>query len=469
MEGSPVLAAKTEIEGLVDRAAVAALRDASFAAGLSIALVDASGRIATGQHGFADLAAERPVTADTQFEIGSISKSFTSALLLQARDDGLVDLDQPVRRWLPWFEAGPWSEEITLRHLMSHTAGIVQGTEFSGDATFEVWSLRDTEVCVAPGSWFHYSNVGYKALGLVLERVHDRPYRDVLSERLLRPLGMTSSAPAITHQTRRRLAVGYEPFYDDRPPRREHGLVPATWVETATADGSIASTAQDMARWLYFLAHRGLSPSGDRVLSEQSVQEMLRPAAASDEELHGSSYGLGIWTVEIDGHRFAGHLGGMVGYFAAIALDLEERTGAVVLANGQGPWREVAFFALAARRAERTGGRTPTFSAPDPEPPAPPSAERPPSEWEPLVGHYRCHNPWLSNLRVYFRDGRLWLWFGAADVPTPEEPLTLLADGAFRVGSDERSPERLRFDTVVDGAALRATFSGCALYRTFTP
>jgi CubicO group peptidase (beta-lactamase class C family) len=450
-------------------AARQALGGASLAGGLQAALTRRSGGTTVAVAGLADRPARVPVEPATLFEIGSISKGFTCALLLRAQADGLVDLDRPVTDYLPWFEVRSRFAPITLRHLMTHTAGIIMGTEFSGDAQFEVWSLRNTEATARPGTFFHYSNLGYKALGLVLEAVHARPYPDLLRERLLEPLGMCRSEPAITHGIRRRLAVGYEPFYDDRPMRMADGPVQATWLETATADGSIASTAGDMSLWLRFLMNEGVAASGERLLSAASIAAMLTPFIASDDELHGSGYGLGMWTIEVDGHRYIGHGGGMVGYHAAVCCDLDEGLGAVVLANGLGPWRELTFHMLAVARAEGAGLPPPAFTPPSPEPPRPPPAEPPPPQWLPYVGHYRCHNPWLPNLRVCWRASGLRVEFPSGDVWAAELPLTPLGDGLFRVGADERSPERLRFDCVIDGVAVRAAYSGCALYRTFTP
>ncbi len=266
----------------VDRA----LRESSFAPGLSMALTDRDLVLSENSHGLADLAAARPVVASTLFEIGSISKGFTCALLLQARDEGLLDLDRPVTTYLPWFQVRSRFAPITIRHLMTHTAAIMSDLGSGADAAFDVWSLRDTDATAAPGSWFHYSNVGYKALGMVLQAVYQRPYQDILSERLLRPLGMTEAESAITHQTRRRLAVGYEPFYDDRPSRREDGLVPATWLETATADGSIAATARDMTAWLRLLMCGGIGPDGAQLIETRSVHEMLTPAIDAEERGH---------------------------------------------------------------------------------------------------------------------------------------------------------------------------------------
>ncbi|WP_406636806.1 serine hydrolase domain-containing protein [Amycolatopsis sp. WGS_07] len=428
------------------RACRSALHEQSFAAGLSMAVTGRDGILVSGAFGHADLAAARPATEDTLFQIGSISKGMTAALLLRARDAGLVDLDRPVTEYLPWFSVRSAHAPITLRHLMSHTAGIIEGTDFSGDSAFEVWALRDTEATTPPGTWFHYSNVGYKALGLVLEAVHRRPYQELLGD-FLAELGMSASAPAITHEVRARSAVGYEPRYDDRVPVLEDGLVPATWIETATADGSVVSTARDMTAWLRFLMSGG---------------SLARDLCTPEIQVEGEdcSYGLGVLMSEFDGRPHVWHTGGMIGYYAAIACDVDAGIGAVVLANGTGPWQETAVHLVAATR-----GGEPEFVVAERKRPAPPAPDDPPARWAEVVGHYRCHNPWLSNVHVYAHDDRLWVSVAGG----PPDELVPQPDGTFRVGTDERLPERLRFDTVLNGVAVRADYSGCSLYRTFTP
>lgn len=178
-------------------------------------------------YGLADLAAHAPVREDTLFEIGSISESFTSVVLMQLREEGIVDLHRPVVHYLPWFKVQSNYGPITLHHLMSHSVGIIGGMEFTGEARYEVWALRETTATAPPGTYYHYSNVGYKALGIILEDILQKPYGDIIQERILDPLGMTRTDPITTHETRKRLAVGYEAFYDDRPPPRERPLAPA--------------------------------------------------------------------------------------------------------------------------------------------------------------------------------------------------------------------------------------------------
>ncbi len=489
--------------------------------------------------GWADAAARRPLTPDLLFEIGSITKSFTAIALLQLGESGLVDLHAPVSRYLPWFYVLSPFEPITLHHLLTHTAGIIMGTDFTTEARYEVWALRESEATAPPGTYFHYSNVGYKALGLVLEELLGQDYGTILSERILESLGMTASVPLISHEVRQRLAVGHEFLYDDRPPHPSYPLVPATWLETASADGSIASTAEDMAAYVRMLLNRGVGPHG-RILSAASFDLLTRPVIAPDDGEHGAMYGYGLNIAQVDGHTVIGHDGGMIGYYASILADLDAGLGVVVLTNGPGKPLAIARPALALLRAAAEGRELSLPAEPDPRqvenaaeysgayrsaagsftlsaeggqlvmevggarvplerrgadcfyvahpafarfllyfgrrdgrvveafhgphsytngPPLP-AVDSPP-EWDAYPGHYRAHNPWFSNFYIVLRQGRLIL----IDPSGREHPLVPLGEGVFRVGEDERCPERLRLVTLIGGLASRLNLSGCDYYR----
>jgi len=284
---------------------------------------------------------------------------------------------------------------------------------------------------------------------------------------------MTSTVPAITNQARARLAVGYEPFFDDRPFSPGDRLAPAPWLETSTADGSLASTAEDMAAFLRMLLNRG-EGTGTRLISPESFRLITENVALRDDTRdYDYGYGLSLW--ESDGHAVVGHGGSMVGYVSSMHGDMDGGFGAVALANALVPGETVADivrYALVLMRAGLEG-------TPLPEPP--PSLEEPrasssspasveaeralPDGWAAYPGHYRANNPWLSNFRVVEHAGRLIL-----TIPTGEEmALAPMPDGAFREADDERSPERLRFDVIVGGKALRANLSGCHYYRVPTP
>jgi CubicO group peptidase (beta-lactamase class C family) len=124
--------------------------------GMAVAVTDRERLLRVSTYGFADVAAQTPVTPEMLFEIGSIGKSFTSIALLQLREEGRLDLHEPVTRYLPWFEVQSEYEPITLHHLMSHTGGIIMGADFPGEARYEVWALRETEATTTPGTYFHY-------------------------------------------------------------------------------------------------------------------------------------------------------------------------------------------------------------------------------------------------------------------------------------------------------------------------
>ena len=521
-------------------------REVMHIPGIAVAVTDRMRLLRVSTYGFADLVARTPVTPEVLFEIGSIGKSFTSICLLQLYEEGRVDLHRPVAQYLPWFEIRSPYGPITLHHLLSHTAAITHGPELPGEARCEVWALREAEATAPPGTYYHYSDSGYKTLGVVLEEVLGKPYGEIVQERILDPLGMSATVPVITNETRRRLAVGYEPFYDDRPPPPDRPLAPATWLEHAEGAGSIASTPEDMATYLRMLMNAGQGPSG-RILSEESFKLMIQRVIKAEEEGDGSfyGYGLGIW--DLDGHTVIGHGGGMVGYYSYMLADLDEGLGVIVLTNGPGDRsdEEIAWFALRLLRAaihrqdlppvppvdptrveeaaayagtyrgeERTftlvaegdrlllcrgeeritleqrgpdrfyvdhrdfdlfllrfgrekGEVVEALHGPDwyvNERYAGPTAFDRPQEWNAYVGHYRSHNPWLTNFRIVLRKGGLVLIYPSGD----EEPLTPLGGGVFRVGEDERSPERIRFQPVLNGQALRANLSCVDYCRTFT-
>jgi D-alanyl-D-alanine carboxypeptidase len=302
--------------------------------GLTLGVTDRDTTLTVRTYGLADLAAQRPVTPQTLFEIGSIGKSFTAVAILQLVDEGKIELDAPVTSYLPWLVIpgrdgdGP----VTVSHLLSHTSGIVTGIDATPEAAFQVWALRDLPTFSAPGERFHYSNVGYKLLGLVLEAVDGRSYPEIVRSRILEPLQMQETEPAITNEIRTRLAVGYEYLHDDRMGYAGAELAPATWVEAGTADGCLASTSSDICKFARFILRSGEGPSGP-LLSADAFARMTTAHARDDD---GGAYGYGLSIRELDGRRLIGHSGSMVGYRAGLETDPGAGLGVIVLQNGFG-------------------------------------------------------------------------------------------------------------------------------------
>ncbi len=522
---------------------VRVLMDFHGTPGLALAVTDRSGTLKVSAYGLADIGAKTPVLPGTLFEIGSIGKTFTAIAVMQAHERGLVDLNAPVTEYLPWFEIPSEFRAITLHHLLTHTAGLIEGTDFAPDGRAEVWGLRETEAGFAPGDHYYYSNVGYKVLGYVLAGVTGKSYGRVIAEGILGPAGMENTEPEILNRIRPRLARGYRRLYDDRPPHSSHPLVPAAWLETDTGDGSIASTAEDMAAFARLLLNRG-RVEGGAVLSEESFELLTGRHAHDRDEWY---YGYGICAYREDGVEYIAHGGDMPGYEASLWCDPDSGLAIVVLMTTPG-LRGLALPALqlvgaaaggrplpelpvppdparvdnaaeyegtyacgerSIRLAARAGGlvletsgrdvalesRGPDrFHVNDPQfeiyllsfvragdggavveavhgpdvyrrhDAAPESVPVFPAEWSAYPGHYRSHDPWLTNFRVVLRRGRLFIVFP----PGNEEPLHPLGPGRFREGDEEFSPERVGFDQVADGKALRAIRSGCCFYRFFT-
>lgn len=509
-----------------------------------MAITDRERLLHESYQGWSDIGARKPVARDTLFQIGSISKSFTSVALLRLSEKGLVDLNGPVEQYVPWFKTKSSHGTITLHHLMTHTAGLITGTEETLAAETEVLSLAETEMGAAPGEYFHYSNSGYKLLGLVLEAVTGKKASEAVMDYVVRPLGMSSTWTAIVNDLRERTAVGYVPFYDDRPLPNRGRLAPGPWIESDTADGSISSTAEDMAKYVRMLLNRGMGPRGP-IISEESFLKLVQKATRSDESSE-EYYGYGLCTIVSGGRTLIGHTGGMVGYVSEMSLDMNAGIGLIVMINAnievqniardvmrvlqltisgeplpelaefdplavQGAQEYAGCYLSSARRAEvstrgqrlflRMGGvecplepRTKdSFVADHPElrlfrlvferrggevvgmahgpewfvREGSPLAEPPesPASWQAYVGHYRSHNPWLSNFRVILRRGSLLLVYPSGE----EQPLVPLGEHLFRMGKDARSPERLQFRSFLNGRPFEAVLSGMSYYRSFTP
>ena len=404
------------------------------AVGLAVAVTDRRQTLYTAGLGYADLAARSPVTADTTFQIGSIGKSMTALALLQLVDARRLDLNAPLSTHLPWFAMPSRYGTITLQHVLSHTAGLPAGTDFTPAARYEGFALRDTEAAWEPGTRFHYSNTGYKLLGWLLEDITGQDYGSIIRERVLEPLGMAATDPVMTHQTRHRMATGYVPLHDDRPHRKDDTLIPATWMEYAVGDGSPASTAGDMARYTRLWLNEGRSEVGP-VVSPATYRLMTTPAinmSRGEDYEHDYGYGFGIISHQADGHHFVGHGGSTVGFRAIMMADQTDGLGVVILCSGfDVDTYEPARYALRVASAIRS-------RQPPPEPPAVPDVTRL-ADANRYTGDYVSQSTGAT-LSVRAEDGGLRL--NAGDTSARLEHID---GGAFCVPNDAFDPFALRF------------------------
>jgi CubicO group peptidase (beta-lactamase class C family) len=260
-----------------------------------------------------------PLDADSRFRIGSVTKTFTAVLVLQARDDGLLDLDDPIGRHLDV----PAHADTTIRRLLSHTAGLqrephgdVWDTLISPDAAGLLADLAKAERVLPVNRRYHYSNLGLAVLGQLVARLRGGTWASVLSERILDPLGLAATTVLPTEHA----AVGYlvDAYSDAAHPEVQFDL------GGAAPAAQLWSTAADMARWAAFLASPEIIDPGGAVLAAASVDEMRWPLTPVDEELWGEGFGLGLGLMPqppTASHRrvvHVGHGGAMPGFLAGV-------------------------------------------------------------------------------------------------------------------------------------------------------
>lgn len=278
-------------------------------------------------YGMADREAGVSVTAETVFDIGSITKQFTAAAILRLEMEGRLSVNDPVTRW---FDGVPEDKRtMTLHHLLTHSSGL-RG-DFGGDyAVAERDSLAGvilgSELLWAPGTRYEYSNAGYSLLGMVVEKASGMGYEAYLRERLWTPAGMTRTGYRGVRWDPRELAVGYA-----AGGRRTGTPVDQPWAPDGPwwnlrANGGVLSTVTDLFRW-----HRALE--GDAILSAEAKAKMWSPHVPEDEE--GSShygYGWAIMPTTRD-TRLIAHNGGNGIFFADFRRYVDEGVVLLVMSN----------------------------------------------------------------------------------------------------------------------------------------
>ncbi|CAN5858820.1 hypothetical protein BH23CHL8_BH23CHL8_18730 [soil metagenome] len=301
--------------------------------GLSVAVRMPSGATWTGVSGSAELTPRRAVTGQTVFAVASITKTFVAALVLQLAEEGRLDLDDTLDRFIP---DAPKASNVTLRQLLSHRSGIYnyfESPRYNRQVftdTERRWTYEDIMALVRrgyckAGECFHYSNTNYVLLGRVAEVVTERPLHKVLRARFFEPLGMKrtfyqpdDATPADAAHGHWRSATG---FIDHTGGAEVIPFMSAASV--AGPAGAIASTPEDLVRWAAALY-------GGEVLSPASLAEMM-------EFQPPLGYGLGTRIAIFDGHRAVGHGGSLRGFESVMWYFPGSRVAIAVTSN-RGLW-----------------------------------------------------------------------------------------------------------------------------------
>jgi CubicO group peptidase (beta-lactamase class C family) len=296
-------------------------------------------------HGVADIESKEPVTLDTVFRIGSITKTFTAIAVTRLCEQGLVDLDAPASTYLRSIQLVPAKASFrpaTVRHLLTHTAGIgywrrlsdvLQPGVGSGDRAGRSGAPRLAEyyrkglpVEVEPGTKWVYSNHGFAVLGQIVEDVTGQPLDQYLRDHIFGPLGMEHTDLIRSGRVRPRLATGYV--------LRRGGLKPVADREVLTPGGSaMYSTPADMARYVAALLPGGIGEHRP-VLKPASLASMFQPHFQPDPRLPGM--GLAFESGEESGHKTVGKTGILSGFLSAMLLAPGDGIGVFVLSNTGG-------------------------------------------------------------------------------------------------------------------------------------
>ncbi|MDX2595399.1 MULTISPECIES: serine hydrolase domain-containing protein [Streptomyces] len=346
---------------------------------------------------------------NVQYRIGSITKTFTAVLVLRLRDEGVLDLGDPLEKYLPGTGAG----EATIAELLAHTGGLAAETpgpwweRTPGSLRPGLDDVLGERPLLHPvGRRHHYSNPGYTLLGALVEELRGAPWEEVLGREVLRPLELerTSGQPQAPS------AGGWavHPWADALLPE------PVEDLGRMAPAGQLWSTTADLARFAVFLA-RG----DDRVLSAESVREMRTPAAPAEavDVVDGATYGLGMQIQNRGGRLIVGHSGSLPGFLANLSISIEDDVAAVVLANcTSGP----LLSAVAADLVRIVAEAEPRIPAP----------------WRPLrevdAGVLELTGPWYWGTQAFV--------------------LRMTADGLVSLGPVSGAGRRARFRAEGDGA-----------------
>jgi CubicO group peptidase (beta-lactamase class C family) len=398
----PAAAGATEFEGKL----ASFVRENRLYAGVA-AVVHGDELAWSGAYGLADAASGRQASAGDLFRIASITKTVTGTAILQLRDAGTLDLDEPATRWLPELTgsaSGDGMRAVTIRRLLSHESGLASqppGTDFLAESPVYEGAAgrtlaRAAEICTAipPSHQPKYSNLGYELLGEIVQRASGVPYPQYVAERILAPLGMTSTAfEPLGPELAAGCVTGYSPrvFSDE--------LAPAPSMPPLWAEGGLWSAAGDLARWLSFQLSAYAGEPGEAaeppVLAAATLREMHKPRYLGDEEW---SYAIGIsWmAVRKEKVTWIHHSGGLPGFTSLACFDRATRVGAIALLNGSGPVDDLAFgLGTMARELVQAA------------PPGPARLPAPvPDDLRPLLGLYvPPDQSWQT--RIEWRDGKL--------------------------------------------------------------
>lgn len=415
----------------------------------------------SGGAGLADAASGRPAGPDVLYRIASITKTFTGTAVMQLRDAGTLDLDDPAVQWLPELRASGNPDavaKVTIRRLLSHESGLTSeppGTDwaglrpaYEGIAERNLARAADIRAAIGPNLQWKYSNLGYQVLGEIVRRASGVEFPSYLRRQVLDPLGLTSTTfEPLDDDLARRCATGYSgrAFSDE--------LTVAPAMTQIWAEGGLWSSVRDLGTWLSFqLRAHGDGPEDSPVLAAATRREMHKPRYLKDETWTQAA-GISWYAQREDDVTWVQHSGGLPGFTSNACFEREHRVGAVVLVNG------IADAPALAMELAATARRLVQASVPSLRP-----LRATPEAYQSLLGVYAF--PAMDELRrLEWQDGKLVL----VSPHYPGEAMPLEPTGepdAFVVGLGFReSGETVRVRRRPDGRVASVYVGSATLLR----
>ena len=364
--------------------------------GAAVIVVDDGKTVFAGGRGLADIEAKQPIGPGTVFRLGSITKQFAAAVIMQLVDEGKLSLDDHVSKFVPGYPEPGGS--ATVRQLLNHTVGIQSYTGIPGWMVEEntnrpyttdemIAEFRDLPSPSKPGEKWDYNNSGYVLVGAVIEKVTGKPWHQAVHERIAKPLGLATIRYGVGEEKIPNMAKGYtDGEKGPQPAQKIHMSVPH-------AAGALVGSVEDLARWARALHH-------GKAVSPASYKAMTSPTALPGGKSHPYGFGLGL--SDVRGRPSIGHGGGIFGFSTESIYIPEEDLFVAVFANSDDPKTSPGLLA-AKLAALAVGDPYQEFVA----------AEVDKAALEPLFGVYRIAGE--GGERAFFeRDGQLYTRRGEA-------------------------------------------------------
>lgn len=291
--------------------------------GVAVAVVRGGEVVLAKGYGLANVELNVPATQDTIFQSGSVGKQLTATLVMMLAEEGRLGLDDPVSKHIP--EAPAAWKDVTVRHLLTHTAGlsnaIYQKIDMRRDYTEDelLKEIAAFPLDFPPGTKWNYSNSGYVTLGILIRKVTGRFYGDLLREKIFEPLGMTTARVISEADIVPNRADGYRLV--DGELKNQNWVSPAL---NTTADGALYVTVLDLAKWDAAL-------DSEKLLKRASLDRMWTPVTLADGKT--APYGFGWAIGETRGRRVIRHGGAWQGFTAHVARFVDKKLTVIVLTN----------------------------------------------------------------------------------------------------------------------------------------